>query len=75
MDTKRIRVPASDQEGYNREIISKRSYVVVYPDSGELSKRIFTEYQEALELCEQHSGKIEEVLLVLQIKTIYPVQI
>ena len=73
MDSKRIRIPLTDEEGYNREVITKRSYVVVWPNPPELQERIFTDYQDAAKMYSEHDGaRIEEVLLVLQIKTIVP---
>ena len=75
MSTKRIRVPVLDDEGYDPEIISKKRYIVVYPEACALEDRIFSDYKEAEDFSEgKENVRIEEVLLVLQIRTVFPKQ-
>jgi hypothetical protein len=76
MKTKRIRVPLSDEDGYDPFIISKKFYVVVSYPPYPLRERTFADYADALDFYEQHEGvRLEEVLAVFQIKTILPINV
>ena len=73
--SKRIRVPTSDEGGYNREVIVQKRYVVVWDNCWELPKRIFTDLIEAKELYEVYrdqNSRVEEFILFGQIKTVFP---
>jgi hypothetical protein len=75
INKKRIRIPTSDPEGYDKEVVTNKIYLVRWDGNPSFAERNFQEYDDAYDFYQKHldeNPKIEEVVFYILVKTVLP---